>query len=219
MNLISFLLSSSWSMVAIAIMTGFLSGGSSAALIALISRAAAKAPGASLTTTAWAFVGLAVIALVTSIIAQVMLIRLSQNAVLKLRMRLSRQILSSELNHLEDLGNPKLLATLTEDVQAVANGVFQMPSLFINLAIVLGCMAYITWLSWSVILMVIGLAVVAIASCQWMLNRGKKNVSARQGRSRYFVQAFGVDYLRHQRTQAALQKTPILSGKATTINS
>ncbi|ELS03024.1 cyclic peptide transporter [Xenococcus sp. PCC 7305] len=174
MSLISFLLRSSWRMVAIAILTGFLSGGSSAALIALISRAAAREPGASLSTTAWTFVGLAIVALITSIIAQVMLIRLSQNAVLKLRMRLSRQILASELSHLEDLGKPRLLATLTEDVQAVANGVFQMPSLFINLAIVIGCMAYITWLSWSVILMVIGLAVVAIGSCQWMLNRGKK---------------------------------------------
>ncbi len=173
MNLISFLLSSSWRMVAIAIFTGFLSGGSSAALIALISRAASRAPGVYLFTTVWAFVGLAVVALITSIIAQVMLIRLSQNAVLKLRMSLSRQILASELSHLEELGNAKLLATLTEDVQAVANGVYQMPFLFINLAIVLGCMIYITWLSWSVILMVIGLAVVAIGSCQWMLNRGK----------------------------------------------
>ena len=174
MNLISFLLRSSWRMVAIAIFTGFLSGGSSAALIALISRAASRAPGSYLSTTVWAFAGLAIIALITSIIAQIMLIRLSQNAVLQLRMSLSRQILASELSHLEELGNAKLLATLTEDVQAVANGVYQMPFLFINLAIVLGCMIYITWLSWSVILMVIGLAVVAIGSCQWMLNRGKK---------------------------------------------
>ena len=174
MNLISFLLSSSWRMVIIAICTGFLSGGSSAALIALISRSAARDPGASLSTTAWAFVGLAIVALISSVIAQVMLIRLSQNAVLQLRMRLSRQILASELSHLEELGNPQLLATLTEDVQAVANGVYQLPFLFINSAIVLGCMAYITWLSWSVILMVIVLAMVAIGSCQWMLNRGQK---------------------------------------------
>ena len=174
MSLISFLLSSSWRMVAIAIITGFLSGGSSAALIALISRAAARDPGSSLSTSAWAFVGLVIIALINSIIAQIVLIRLSQNAVLKIRMRLSRQILASELSHLEALGNPRLLATLTEDVQAVANGVYQLPFLVINLAIVLGCMAYITWLSWSVILMVIALAVVAISSCQWMLNRGEK---------------------------------------------
>ncbi|MDJ0733351.1 MAG: cyclic peptide export ABC transporter [Nostocaceae cyanobacterium] len=174
MNLIYFLLRSAWGMVAIAIFTGFLSGGSSAGLIALIASAASTNPGSSLATTIWGFIGLAIVALITSIISQVMLIRLSQNAVLQLRMDLSQQILSSELSHLEELGNPRLLATLTEDVQAVANGVYQMPFLFINLAIVLGCVVYITWLSWLVILMVIGLAVVAIGSCQWLLNRGKK---------------------------------------------
>jgi putative ATP-binding cassette transporter len=174
MHLIYFLLRSNWGMVAIAIVTGFLSGGSSAGLIALISNAAGSDPGSSLATIVWGFAGLALVALVTSIISQVMLIRLSQNAVLQLRMRLSRQILSSELSHLEQLGNPRLLATLTEDVQAVADGVFQMPFLFINLAIVLGCVVYITWLSWLVLLMIVGLSVVAIGSCQWLLNRGKK---------------------------------------------
>ncbi|MBN4005838.1 cyclic peptide export ABC transporter [Nostoc sp. LPT] len=172
MNLIYFLLRSSWGMVAIAIATGFLSGGSSAGLIALISRAASSGSASRLTSIIWGFAGLAIVALITSIISQVMLIRLSQNAVLQLRMRLSRQILASELSHLERLGNPRLLATLTEDIQAVANAVYQMPFIFINLAIVLGCVTYITWLSWLVLLMVCGISVVAIASCQWLLNRG-----------------------------------------------
>ncbi|MEH2432393.1 MAG: cyclic peptide export ABC transporter [Nostoc sp.] len=172
MNLIYFLLRSSWGMVAIAIATGFLSGGSSAGLIALISHAASSGSSSRLTSIIWGFAGLAIVALITSIISQVMLIRLSQNAVLQLRMRLSRQILASELSHLERLGNPRLLATLTEDIQAVANAVYQMPFIFINLAIVLGCITYITWLSWLVLLMVCGISVVAIASCQWLLNRG-----------------------------------------------
>lgn len=174
MNLIYFLLRSSWGMVAIAIATGFLSGGSSAGLIALISHAASSGSASRLTSIIWGFAGLAIVALITSIISQVMLIRLSQNAVLQLRMRLSRQILASELSHLERLGNPRLLATLTEDIQAVANAVYQMPFIFINLAIVLGCITYITWLSWLVLLMVCGISVVAIASCQWLLNRGGK---------------------------------------------
>ncbi|MEH2128294.1 cyclic peptide export ABC transporter [Nostoc sp.] len=172
MNLIYFLLRSSWGMVAIAIATGFLSGGSSAGLIALISHAASSGSSSRLTSIIWGFAGLAIVALITSIVSQVMLIRLSQNAVLQLRMRLSRQILASELSHLERLGNPRLLATLTEDIQAVANAVYQMPFIFINLAIVLGCITYITWLSWLVLLMVCGISVVAIASCQWLLNRG-----------------------------------------------
>jgi putative pyoverdin transport system ATP-binding/permease protein len=172
--LLRWLVRSSWVMVAIAIATGFLSGGSSAGLIALISHAASSSSGSRLTSIIWGFVGLAIVALITSIISQVMLIRLSQNAVLQLRMRLSRQILASELSHLERLGNPRLLATLTEDIQAVANAVYQMPFIFINLAIVLGCVAYITWLSWLVLLMVCGISIVAIASCQWLLNKGGK---------------------------------------------
>jgi putative ATP-binding cassette transporter len=164
----------SWKAIAIAIVTGFLSGGSSAGLIALIGSAASRNTTSSLETIIWGFAGLAIVVLVTSMISQLMLIRLSQNAVFKLRMRLSRQIISSELRHLEQLGNSRLLATLTEDVEAVAEGVHQMPFLFINLAIVLGCIAYISWLSWVILLLIVGPAVLAIASCQWLLNRGNK---------------------------------------------
>ncbi|MDF5706310.1 MAG: cyclic peptide export ABC transporter [Nostoc sp. S4] len=187
MNLIYFLLRSAWGMVAIAIVTGFLSGGSSAGLIALISRAASSGSAERFTSVAWAFAGLAIVALITSIISQVMLIRLSQNAVLQLRMRLSRQILASELSHLERLGNPRLLATLTEDIQAVANAVYQMPFLFINLAIVFGCISYITWLSWLVLLMVCAISIVAIGSCQWLLTKGGKLLAlAREDEDRLF---------------------------------
>jgi putative ATP-binding cassette transporter len=174
MHLIYFLLRSSWGMVATAIITGFLSGGGSAALIALISSAASQSNTTSLTSIAWGFVGLVVVALITSVISQVMLIRLSQQAVLQLRMGLSRQILASELTHLEQVGNPRLLATLTEDVQAVANAVYVIPFLCIDLAMVLGCLLYITWLSWLVFLLVCALMLVGVVSCQWLLNRGEK---------------------------------------------
>ena len=177
MNLISFLLRSSWGMVAIAISTGLLSGGSSASLIALISRATSNDATSRLSAIAWGFVGLATVALITSIISQVMLIRLSENAVLQLRMSLSRQLLASELSHLEKLGNPRLLATLTEDVQAVANAVQKLPFFCVDIAIVIGCLVYITWLSWQVLLMVVVFSILAIASCQWLLQRGRHFLS------------------------------------------
>ncbi|MBD2770753.1 cyclic peptide export ABC transporter [Iningainema tapete] len=177
MSLIYFLLRSSWGMVALAIVTGFLSGGSSASLIALISSASSRSSSSSITYIVWGFVGLAAVALVTSVISQVMLIRLSQAAILKLRMRLSRQILSSELSYLEQLGNPRLLATLTEDVQAVAHAVFLIPFLCIDIAIVVGCLLYITWLSWVVLLMIIGVLVVAIAISQVISKRAERFIS------------------------------------------
>ncbi|MBO3461869.1 cyclic peptide export ABC transporter [Aetokthonos hydrillicola Thurmond2011] len=174
MNLIYFLLRSSWGMMAIAIITGLLSGTSSASLIALISSAASESTNSHLTSIAWGFAGLALVALITSIISQVMLVQLSQNAVYHLRMRLSNQILASELRHLEQLGNPRLLATLTEDVQSVSNAVYDIPFLCIDIAIVVGCLVYITWLSWTVFMMVLCLILVAVVTNQWLLKRGQK---------------------------------------------
>ncbi|WP_421657274.1 cyclic peptide export ABC transporter [Leptothermofonsia sp. ETS-13] len=173
MNLILFLLRSSWRMVAIAVFTGFLSGGSSAGLIALISRAISQ-ESVNLASIGWAFVGLAVISLVTSVISQMMLIRLAQQAIFQLRLNLSRQILASELAHLEKLGAPRLLATLTDDIQAVADAVRLVPFLCIDMAIVAGCLVYITWLSWQVFLVVCVITFVALSSCQWLLKRGKR---------------------------------------------
>ena len=169
MTLIHFLLRSSWLTLGISIITGFISGISSAALIALISKSITSQ---SLGSIAWGFIGLAFVALITSIISQISLIRLSQDAVFRLRLRLSQQILASEYAHLEAIGNSRILATLTEDVQSVANAVFVIPFLCIDLATVLGCMIYITWLSWQVLVMVVIFAFVAINSCQWLLTEG-----------------------------------------------
>lgn len=174
MNLIYFLLRSSWQMVAIATLTGFLSGGSSAALIALISRSISQGLNQSLDTVAIAFGVLVLVALVSSVTSQIMLIRLAQRAIFQLRLSLSRQILSTELSHLEKLGASKLLATLTDDVQAVSDAVRLVPFLCIDLAIVVGCFTYIVWLSWQVFVLVCLLTVVALGSCRWLLKRGQR---------------------------------------------
>lgn len=177
MNLIYFLLRSSWGMVASAIATGFLSGGSSAGLIALIGHAIGSNNATSPTLLAWGFVGLAFVALLTSIVSQVVLIRLSQDAVFKMQMRLSRQILSSELSHLEHLGTPRLLATLTSDVQAISDAVFSIPFLCINIAVVVGCLVYVTLLSAKVLLMLMVLFAIAMGSSRILLKQGRKQLT------------------------------------------
>lgn len=174
-------------MVTLAIVTGFLSGGSSAGLIALISRALVEGVTPVIVL---AFIALAGIALTTSIISQVMLIRLSQRAVFDLRLHLSRQILRSDLTHLEQLGTPRLLATLTEDVQAVANAVFAIPFLCIDAAIVLGSLVYITWLSWKVLLMVVGLTTIAIGTCQFFTRLGSQSLARAREKQDHLFQDF-----------------------------
>jgi putative ATP-binding cassette transporter len=174
-------------MVAIAIVTGFLSGGSSAGLIALIGHAMGSGAASASTAIAWGFAGLALVALLTSILARVVLIHLSQNAIFQLQMRLSRQILATELSHLEKLGFPRLLATLTEDVQAISNAVYIVPFLCINIAIVAGSLVYITWLSWKVFLIVVVLSVIALGSCRVLLKRARQLIAlAREEQDQLF---------------------------------
>lgn len=170
MSLIVFLLRSSWKMVAIAAITGFLSGGSTAGLLAIVGHSLNQPD----MTTVGSFIGLAVVALVTSVISQVMLVRLSHQAVFQLRMQLLRQILGSRLSHLEQLGNPRLWATLTEDVQAVSDAMFSLPFLCMDLAIVAGCFIYISLLSWMSLLLVGALIIVVLLSCRNFLKKAEK---------------------------------------------
>lgn len=174
MNIIYFLLRSSWKMVTLAIVTGFLSGASSAGLIALIGNAVSNNGHSSSAVMAWGFVGLVVLVLLTSIFSQVVLIKLAQDAVFQMQLQLSRQILASELRQLENIGTPRLLATLTEDVQAISQAVFSLPLICINLAIVGGCLLYITWLSPQVLLMILVLLAIAISSSNWFFKKGRQ---------------------------------------------
>ena len=171
MNVIWLLLKASWLNVSIAIFTGLISGGCSAQLIALINRAISDNSNANLV---WYFAGLAILALVTGVISQFLLIYLSQEAVYNLRLSLSRGILSSPLRQLEELGASRLLATLTDDVQTLSNTIFVIPFLCIDIAIVVGCLSYLSTLSGAVFAVVFAFLAVTIGSIQLLLNKMRK---------------------------------------------
>lgn len=172
MNLIWFLLRDSWTIVAIAGVTGTLSGACSVLLIALVNRAVS--PSQSLDGSLLvAFVGLALVSLLTGILSQFLLVKLSQSAVYKMRLRLSRWILACPLRHLEELGANRLLATLTDDVAAISNTVFILPFLCVDLALVVGGFAYLGWLSVTVFLGTMAFIAVAIALIQVLLTKAR----------------------------------------------
>lgn len=186
MRLIIFLLRSSGQMVVIATLTGLMSGACSAALIALINRAV-SAGNQSFGAMLLPFAGLVAIALIANFISQILLIRLAQQAIFQLRLNLSRQILSSELIHLEKLGSPRILATLTDDIQAVADAVRLIPFICIDLAIAVGCLMYVTWLSWQVALFILGILVFCLLFYRWILRKAKFQLAlAREEQDRLF---------------------------------
>nr|WP_242022221.1 cyclic peptide export ABC transporter [Trichocoleus sp. FACHB-90] len=186
MNLIGFLLRASWVTVAIAAFTGSISGACSAFLIASINNALSS-NNTSTNQLLWGFVGLAIVTLVTSLISGFLLVSLSQEAVYKLRLHLSGLILSCPLRHLEELGANRILATLTEDIQAISIAVFNIPFLCIDIAIIFGCLVYLGSLSWVVLLITVVFLVVAIGSVQFLLSKADRLLKlARDEQDRLF---------------------------------
>ncbi|MEL7353285.1 MAG: cyclic peptide export ABC transporter [Cyanobacteria bacterium P01_A01_bin.116] len=176
MDIIWLLIRASWVKVTMAIAAGLISGGCIARVIALIN--AAITDGA--TTNAaiieevaqpslLLFSLLVTLALTASLLSQSLLIDLSQDTVYKLRLQLSQQILASPLQQLEQLGPSQLLATLSEDVQAIANTVFILPNILINIAVIAGCLVYLGWLSGGALLVVVVFLAAAIAIVQALL--------------------------------------------------
>src|SRR4028118_1509247 len=171
MNVIWLLLKASWLNVSIAILTGLISGGCSAMLISLINRAISDNSNQNLV---WYFAGLAILALLSGFVSQFLLIYLSQEAVYNLRLSLSRGILSTPLRNLEELGANRLLATLTDDVGTLSNTIFLIPFLCVDIAVVIGCLTYLSTISGTVFVVVFCFMLLTIGTVQLLLNKMRK---------------------------------------------
>jgi putative ATP-binding cassette transporter len=169
MKLITFFLRCSKSigysrnLIGIVLAAGIVGGVSNTILLGLINSALTRKVS-SVPTLMWSFAGVCLLVAISKAISQIMLGRFSTGAAYELRMQLGRQILSSPLRHLEIIGRSRLLATLTDDISTVTTTLAELPNLCINLVIVLGCLIYMGWLSFLLLLIVIGTVGVGVLS-------------------------------------------------------
>jgi putative ATP-binding cassette transporter len=192
MRLFSFLLSTSRQGLIWASIAGAISGVATVAMIALIRLALANF-GQDPTTLIWAFAAICVVVLVSSIASQMVLVNLSQQAIFNLRQHLARQILAAPLRQLEQLGPPKLMALLTQDVDILANSLMIVPGLFISLAIIVTCFIYFLWMSWATFLAVLAFMVLGMLSYQLASLRAWKELKhARQEQNGLFAHLRGL---------------------------
>jgi putative ATP-binding cassette transporter len=156
-------------MIVLVVFAGLLSGACNAGLLALINTALHSA-GASSTPFIWYFAGLGLVKLVTSALSRVLLARCSHRTIADLRLALSRTILATPLPQVEAIGVPRILVTLTDDIQDMRTALLSIPSVALNTAILLGCAVYLGWLSWRVWLFLLGFLVLG-ACCYRVLGR------------------------------------------------
>ncbi|MBU6399950.1 MAG: cyclic peptide export ABC transporter [Verrucomicrobia bacterium] len=171
MNLMRFLLRSARGMVLLTALVAALSGACNAGLIALVNTALNRAGHAG-STLLWGFIALGLGKLLNNLLSQVLLIRFSQGLIARLRQDLVRKILTVPLRHLEEIGTPRLMVALTEDVLAITQALLGMPAFGVNVAILLGGAAYLTWLSWKVLLALCGFILCGFCGYRLLIRRG-----------------------------------------------
>ena len=145
------------------IVIGVLAGGASAALMALINTTIAT-PENLRNSRLGVYVLLVVLMLVSGLVSRILSALLTQRNGFEVRMKICRQILNAPLRQLEELGSHRILAVLTDDVPTISGTLLQFPQLCINLAILLGCLIYLGWLSTTALIGLTVFLVIAVAS-------------------------------------------------------
>ena len=160
MNLLAYLYRQSAALLLLATVAGALGGLAGAGLVAVINRGLADPR--QLPTLGFVFFGLCGAMLVCKLAAELSLLKLTQAALVRLRVDLARKLIGTPLKRLQSLGKPRLLAILTEDVHTFTAAFEWVPVLFVNAVITLACFAYLAWLSWSLLLVLAGLLLVGL---------------------------------------------------------
>ena len=221
MKLLSFLFKYAPGSVALAVVFGIISGASNAAMLALFN-AVLRGSGISRTMLLWWFIALCVFLPLTRYASEMLLTRLSQDALMSLRMRLCRQILAAPLRHLEELGAHRLLTVLADDVPTITGTLVAFPLLCINIAVAIGGLVYLGLLSWVMLLAVLGLMVVGIVTYQLpvlkamrVLRLAREEADNLYGHFRSLT--LGTKELKLHRNRREAFITKVLQGTATSL--
>lgn len=157
-------------MIGLAILTSFIAGVGYTMLIALIKGALADNLLAE-PNLIWSFVVFCLAIPICGFASQMLLLSLTSKAAYELRIQLSRQILASPLRQLESLGPHRLLATVTQDIGSVIELVTVLPQMLTQLAMMAGCLVYLGWLSWKLMLVMLGFMAIGLITHQLPLMR------------------------------------------------
>ena len=108
--------------------------------------------------------------------SSILLVRLTQDTVLRLSMDLCRRIAAAPLRQIETAGSARVLACLTDDISTLAASILAIPHLTVNLAMLLACMAYLAWISPLACLVALAVAAGGAFAYRLLLRRAFKAI-------------------------------------------
>jgi putative ATP-binding cassette transporter len=189
MSVLLQLVSKSRWMIAAALIASVLGGLGNAALLALINQALVATPQ-GLARLGWQFLAIGLGVLAMRALAQSLFMWLGQQAKATLRMRTIRRIGDAAFAQLEKQGAAKSLAVLTQDLDTIVVFFVSMPSLAMQSAVIVGCLAYLGYMSWPILLVAIVTIVLGMAGFRYAHSRAMFHLRASRKREDDLVKHF-----------------------------
>jgi putative pyoverdin transport system ATP-binding/permease protein len=174
-------------MIILSSVIGMLAGLASTALLGVINFALAN------NHSKWTlilFCGLCVVIPLMGIISKTLMILLTSRTMHDLQLDLCGQILNAPYSVLEDIGPARLLATITEDIPAVTNAIANLPFWITQVAVMVGCLIYLGWLSRSLLFAITVYMLIGLISYQLPFQQSMKHFRiVRETREMFFRSA------------------------------
>ncbi|MDY7094185.1 MAG: cyclic peptide export ABC transporter [Acidobacteriota bacterium] len=154
-------------LMTLAIVFGLISGGLSTALLISINEYLFSFDELDRGYLVWVFWGLLPLVAIARFFSSFTLVDLSVRMAYDLQLELSRRILGAPLRGLEKLGTHRLWVALTDDIHSVSDALMTIPMFFINVAVVVGGIAYLGYL--SPVLLVVVLVFLLLAAVTYVM--------------------------------------------------
>lgn len=131
----------------------------------------------------WQFAALGIVAVAARAVSRRIIGHLGREALLRIRVTLSRQIAESPLVDLEQTGSSRLLAALTDDIGRISRVLPNLVLLSTNITLFVACIVYLGWLS-PIHLLGVGV-IIAIGAAAHLLLRREGTRQARISRDKW----------------------------------
>ncbi|MGK4006138.1 cyclic peptide export ABC transporter [Sorangium sp. So ce1036] len=219
MRLLTFIAGYSRRILVLAIVAGVICGACNTVLLVLINQALQGERGAVM----WAFVAVCLLLPFARYHSEILLTRLGQGALLDLRVKICRKLLDAPLRQIEEIGPPRVLTALTDDVPVITAALLQIPIICINLVIVVGGLLYMGYLSPFMLATVLALIVIGVLGYQLPMSRASRHFRRAREATEELMKAFraltrGVKELKlHARRREAFLATS-LEAEAGTVH-
>lgn len=146
--------------IVVALITGLISGIGLTVLLAIISSLIVGRP--NFQHPLYVFIGFCFVVPTSRLISQSLFNDLATRALFETRLQSCRNILAAPLRSLEEIGPHRLLATLTDDINNLTTALTQIPLLCLHVGVIAACLAYMGWLSWRMLLIILGMMIIGV---------------------------------------------------------